>query len=150
MKRFKALLPAIIAALFLAFSLLCYFKDIVPAVQVKEWFQNFSGVIAIIMFIPKIVMYIVAYISEILRLNDILFWAGTGAISLAGIIAGIKKVTSPDLRPVSKATLDKMWEENTDALEKRWAIEKEIKEVSNGWNSAYFNYVKYGRDKYGV
>lgn len=141
MKRFMALQPLIFGGLFLAFSLYCYFENIVPAIQVKEWGEALSSIPGILLFIPKVILYVFAYVSEILRFNNILFWIGTLAISLTGIFTGIKKITSPNLRPVSKKVLDEMWKENTDALEKRWAIEKEIDEVSEEWNYKYLAHI---------
>lgn len=141
-KRFIALLPLILAVIFLAFSLFCYFKDVVPAIQVKEWVEEFSQIPAILLFIPKVILYVFAYISEILRFNNILFWIATLGISLFGIILGIKRVTSPKVSRVSATTLKKLWDENTDALEKYWAIEKEIKGVSKGWNNGYCDYLR--------
>ncbi len=150
MKRFVALLPLIFAVLFLAFSLFCYFKDVIPVHQVNAWAKEFSNIPGILLFIPKVILYVFAYVSEILRLNNILFWVGTGAISLIGIVSGIKKVTSPKLKKVSKQKLEEMWEENIDAFEKRLAIEKEIKAASDGWNSEYCNFVRTQYKKSGI
>jgi len=141
-RRFVAFLPALFAMVFLAFSLFCFFQNVVPAKQVTAWVEEFSNIPGILLFIPKVILYIFAYISEILRLNDILFWIGTLGISLVGIIFGIKKVISPKLARVNKATLEKLREENTKALDDYWAIEKEIKAVSDGWNNAYCDYIR--------
>ena len=137
-KRFLFLQPIILSVVFLIHSLICFFMNVNPAVQMGDWLEYLSWIPGFLMFIPKWILLILAMISELLRINPVVFWIGTILLTVAGIGAGIHLCGKPDVARVKNDVYQQTLQELQQATMEYEEAEAEWSEVSKAWNKAYF------------
>ena len=108
-------------------------------VMVNDWIDAIP-VIPAFLFLPRWILSLLAGISELLRLNNVLFWIGTVLITFFGGCFGLTVCGKPSVLPVKKGDYLKTLAELQEATDEYNAAYDEWKSVTEAWNRAYFEH----------
>lgn len=139
-KYFLALQPLLLTVTFVIVSLIAFFTDQNPTVMVNDWLDALTVVPSFLLVIPRWILSILAVISELLRLNNVLFWIGTVVITFLAGLFGLFAAGHPSVLPVKKRDYLKTLAELREATDEYNAAHDEWKAVTEAWNRAYFEH----------